>query len=148
MSEYRILITGSRDWDDRKTVNLAIAGLIKDNQRMSKMTDTEPHVTIVHGDCPTGADDIADEWNKVDGVDAEPHPAKWNVYKKQAGFIRNQEMVDLGAAVCLAFINQCKDKKCKKNIKKEPPHGSHGATHTADAAEAAGITTLRFGFKS
>ena len=113
----RILVTGSRDWASIEFVCLAIAAVLP-----------EGPVTIVHGACPSGADLYADQFAKSIGLDVEPHPAEWDKYGKSAGFRRNQEMVDLGADICLAFIRD----------------GSKGATHTANAAEKAGIKTIRF----
>jgi hypothetical protein len=49
-------------------------------------------------------------------------------------------MVAAGADLCLAFIDPCTKQGCRKI----QPHGSHGASHTADLAEKAGIPTRRF----
>lgn len=117
LGDMRILITGSRDWTDVHTILDALLTEV----------DGGP-VTIVHGACPTGADSTADRLGKVYGVTVERHPADWKTHGKRAGFVRNAEMVALGADVCLAFIK----------------NGSKGATMTADLAEKAGIRTVRF----
>lgn len=114
----RILVTGSRDWDDVVTLEEAI--LVA--RAPGSVT------TIVHGGCPTGADRLADDMAVSYGFTREVHPAKWSLNGKAAGFIRNREMVDLGAAVCVAFIK----------------NGSRGASHTARLAEEAGIPTRRY----
>lgn len=117
----RILVTGSRDWDDEETIRDALF-----KAAVEMFGDGMP--ILVSGRCPTGADAIAEKivwsWNWV----VEPHPADWFVHGKRAGFIRNAEMVNLGADICLAFIK----------------NNSKGATHTADLAEKAGIPTRRF----
>ena len=117
---WRLLITGSRDWEDEEAVRFEIAG----------MTLLHPGLVIVHGACPSGADLFADKAATDIGVRQERHPAQWRVNGKldrSAGFRRNAEMVALGADVCLAFIR----------------NGSRGATHCADLAEKAGIRVLR-----
>jgi SLOG family YspA-like protein len=93
----RILITGSRDWTDREAVRQA---LIKAGQGAR----VHPQETVVvHGQCPTGADKIADELAREFGCQIERHPADWATHGKAAGPIRNAIMVSLGADVCLAF---------------------------------------------
>jgi YspA, cpYpsA-related SLOG family len=148
MRPRRILVTGSRDWMDRYTIAQELVRYITENAEMLVDShgfpvtwDTEGWV-IVHGDCPTGADHYADDWGYGNLVQVEPHPAQWRRYGKAAGFRRNVEMVDLGADVCLAFINPCTKRDCPQ----PQPHGSHGTTMCAALAETAGIETRRFGF--
>lgn len=117
---YRILVTGSRDWDDLDRLFAHLA------------TAVYQHVpaVIVHGACPTGADAMAAWWTRRHrnlGITEERHPANWQINGKRAGFIRNAHMVNLGADLCLAFIKS----------------GSRGASHTARLAENAGIETKR-----
>ena len=119
---YRILVTGSRTWDDYDLVRTALASACYQNFP----------VTIVHGACPSGADAIASWWVQQMGrnlaITEERHPADWKKLGKRAGPVRNAEMVKLGADVCLAFIRD----------------RSRGATHTANLAEKTGIPVRRW----
>lgn len=96
---YRILITGSRDWADRDRLENAIIDL--HNWHPFQWED----VVIVHGDCPTGADAMAEYFATATAIKTERHPADWKKYGRAAGPKRNQQMVDLGAEVVLAFRN-------------------------------------------
>jgi hypothetical protein len=94
----RILVTGSREWSDW--------GVIESALRWAYLTCiSEPiaYTTVVHGHCPTGADACADLIAPMMGFNVERHPADWKRYGKPAGHIRNAEMVDLGADICIAF---------------------------------------------
>lgn len=137
MADYRVLVTGSRDWRDWAAVNAALDAVLREHER----------VRVVHGACQSGADRFAKLWvadwrhsMSAGSVEAEPHPADWKRHGKRAGFARNAEMVSLGADLCLAFILPCADPKCRRR----EPHGSHGATHCADLAGKAGIEVRRF----
>jgi hypothetical protein len=123
MTHHRVLVTGSRDWVD----DLALHEALSDY----RSTVAPAPLVVVHGACRTGADALADAWARARGIRVERHPALWRlggVYNPQAGLSRNRKMVELGAAVCLAFIRS----------------GSRGATHCAKLAEEAGIPTLRY----
>jgi hypothetical protein len=120
----RVLVTGSRDWPDPIDVSTALD---------EAWAYSGGFMVLVHGDCPTGADSQAESWavwmrSRGYSVKSERHPADWKQFKKRAGFIRNAEMVKLGADRCYAFIN----------------NGSNGATHTRDLAKKAGIPTETF----
>ena len=96
MSHPRILVTGSRNWTNRNIIKMALKYAWED-------LGLDPKTTLVSGACPTGADRIAEEeWESL-GLPIERHPAGWSQHGRAAGPIRNQEMVDLGADVCLAF---------------------------------------------
>lgn len=111
----RVLITGSRDWTDREVVARALFDWWIQNDR--------PAATLVSGACPTGADQIAEAVWARQRLPIERHPADWKTHGRAAGFIRNQQMVHLGADVCIAFIK----------------FGSNGASHTVRLAKEAGI---------
>ena len=119
----RILVTGSRTWTNR---NLLGMELIQAAVELAGNTDAP--ITLVSGACPRGADRIAEMHAEGWGWTVERHPADWDAHRKAAGYIRNQQMVDLGADICLAFVRD----------------GSHGATHCGQAAERAGIPTRWF----
>jgi hypothetical protein len=116
----RLLVTGSRPWTDRQRLEDALL-LAWHDALESGHTD----ITVVHGAAP-GADTYADIWAKAragHGVTVDPHAADWDTcspdcpppaghrrlrgtqgsYCPTAGHRRNQLMVDLGAALCLAF---------------------------------------------
>jgi hypothetical protein len=111
----RILVTGSRNWTNDEAILAAFADYAGQD------------VTLVSGACPTGADALAEEIaERFLGWEVERHPADWDRHGKAAGPIRNQEMVDLGADVCLAF----------------PLGESRGTRHCMAAAKRAGIPVV------
>lgn len=117
----RILITGSRDWIDAEAIQEALAEHLT------------IHDTLVVGDCPTGADALALADAKRMTVDYEVYKAKWSEHTEAcpdwcqgrnrcviAGPRRNQEMVDSGVDVCLAFPlgNSRGTKDCMRRARK------------------------------
>lgn len=114
----RLLITGSRDWWDAHLLKTTI------HYWVSLLLD-EP-VTLVHGNCPIGADALAEQYAIARGWQPEPVSANWTEHGLRAGPLRNQLMVDLGADLVLAF----------------PLPGSKGTWDTVRRARAAGLPTL------
>ena len=112
----RIIVTGGRDYGDADRVFDAL-----DEIRNSSGLGTE--MVIVHGGCPGGADYFASQWcgGKL-GVVEERHQADWKKNGRAAGPIRNSQMAELGADICLVFP------------------GGRGTADMASKARRAGIT--------
>ncbi len=135
---YRVLVTVSRGWKDRAAMTVALSAMLIASRAAGQ------RLILVHGDCPDG-DRLAHTIARELGVpedDIERHPANWDAHGKPAGMIRNKEMVDAGADVCLAFVLRC----TRKDHAALKPHGSHGATHCIKLAEHACIPVRGFGF--
>ena len=111
----RVLVTGSRNYTSRKSIKNALERVTNGYNRKD--------ITLVHGACSTGADAIADSIAVEKGWKIERYPAQWHKHGKAAGPIRNSEMADAGADVCLAF----------------PMEGSRGTFDMIKKARAAGI---------
>lgn len=123
MTDMRVIVTGSRRWPSEDAVWERLAWLIAEN------LDAGDTLTVVHGDCQTGADSFVRSWFQLpdssDGVTLieERHPADWDRYGMSAGPRRNAEMIRAGADLVLAF-----------------PYGeSRGTRHCTTAARKAGI---------
>jgi YspA, cpYpsA-related SLOG family len=112
---FRLLVTGSRTWDDIPAVEHALAAILARHPE---------GVLLVHGACPSGADAIALAYaQRIPGYHAEAHPADWRRYGRAAGQRRNAQMIARGAGGCVAFLRG----------------SSPGTTATIQLARAAGI---------
>lgn len=123
---YRILVTGSRDWQGIDEIRVALTDVIKSNIRYGEFV-------LVHGACPKGVDLFAHVlWEAFQGariptklLPAEQYPGgAFPSFKA-----RNQHMVNLGADVCLAFATKW----------------ASGTGQTARMARRAGIPTIDYG---
>lgn len=120
----KVLVCGSRGWDDGDRIRERLAHL-------------PPGTTILHGKAKRGADALADAYAKALGFTVDPHPARWrehgddcrcrnrgtNGYCRFAGKRRNLEMLDEHPVLVLAFWDR----------------QSPGTAHTIEHAHRRGI---------
>lgn len=109
--QRRILVTGSRWWDDELLMGSALLDV------------WHPDALLLSGHASRGADRMAEMLWEGWGGRVARYPANWNracdpdchhgtrptradgtSYCPYAGFVRNQAMVDSGADVCVAFL--------------------------------------------
>ena len=57
---------------------------------------------VIEGEAK-GADTLCAEVARDMGASVEPHPAKWGLYGRAAGMIRNSEMLESGVDVLVSF---------------------------------------------
>jgi hypothetical protein len=152
---WRVLVTGSRIWEDPVPVIAAL-----NLTWVTAVAERGGHLFVMEGDCPTGADRWARVWCRqagFPGVRHQSRPAQWTVHDdrcgrpgspckdpagrscRNAGFRRNGEMVEQMRAgaqwaaqtLVLAFVRD----------------GSSGATQCAAAADRAGLSVVRFSWE-
>lgn len=130
VSGLRILVTGSRNWTDRKVVWQALMDAIGELCPPGATPTTHPFssMTLIHG-AARGLDTLAAEQAEAFGMQIEPYPADWTTFGKSAGHRRNAVMVASGADVCLAF----------------PLGESRGTRDCMRLAEKAGIHVINYG---
>jgi len=103
--DLRVLVCGSRDWDDAKFINRHLRQLPRGT-------------TIIEG-AARGADSIAAQAAEHLGFEIEEYPAEWKKYDKAAGHIRNQQMLDEGKPdVVIAFSKDIYNSKGTLNMVK------------------------------
>lgn len=107
----RLLITGSRTWDNIDYIRSIFTTLGEE------ICDS---ITLVSGACPTGADRLGEIVATELGWGVELYPADWNTYGKRAGFVRNSQMVDTNPDLMVAFIhNKSKGASMTVNLGKK-----------------------------
>lgn len=89
----RLIVCGSRSGVDRQRVSA----------ELSRLHAKKPITVLVHGNCPTGADEAADSWALRKRVHVTRFSADWNKEGRAAGPLRNARMASAGGDLCVAF---------------------------------------------
>lgn len=101
-SQIRILVFGSRTYDDRGSIRQVLAQVANHYARTYGMQCSD--ITLVHG-AARGADSLAaHEAEHEFGMKVEAHPADWSL-GKAAGPIRNSEMLASGVDFAIGFFD-------------------------------------------
>lgn len=94
-----VLVCGGREWSDRTPIEFMLRGFY----------DQYPDsLTVIEGGA-RGADRIAGQWAaryRQIGVGWVRFDAHWQGHGKRAGAIRNQEMLEYGPDVVVAFKDE------------------------------------------
>jgi len=90
---YRVVITGSRDWDSWEEIEGVMRRLYEEHGQA---------VEIHHGTA-RGADRMAGHVAKKYGLTVVEHPADWQRYGKRAGMVRNGELLDTEPDLVVGF---------------------------------------------
>lgn len=99
-----VVVTGSRTWASwpwdehdhlgRDSIEMYALTCLLDGLRVEALADMTDF-RLIHGDCPTGADNVASWWasRRTEVVDHVFH-ADWDRNGRVAGPIRNRKMID------------------------------------------------------
>lgn len=104
----KILITGSRHWDDVDVI-------------IDVLKQFQQNTIIIHGACD-GADTISSIVAKELGFIVRQYPADWKKFGKSAGPIRNQSMINIEHLreehidLCIAFHDDISTSRGTKDM--------------------------------
>lgn len=88
----RVIVCGGRDYCNKEVIR----------KHLEDLKLEHPDAVIIHGAAP-GADSWSGYVAGTLGFRVEVFPADWKKYGKAAGPIRNQQMLDSGADLVIAF---------------------------------------------
>jgi hypothetical protein len=128
---FRILLTGSRRWDDRLAIVHGLCAALHDTP------DLDTPAVLIHGACEFGgadtiADDIWTEWRAAFGTELFLPPERHRAADFTSPLERNKHMVTLGADVCVTFAYEW----------------ASGTGHCARHARKAGIPVIDCGIST
>lgn len=110
-----VLVCGGRDFRDYNLLTSVLDELHRE----------EPIWLVVHGDA-RGADRLAGLWATCTNVAVHAHPARWDLYGRAAGPIRNRAMLESQFSVDLVVAFP----------------GGHGTEDMVKQARAKGVPVL------
>lgn len=132
-----ILVTGSRDWEDRDVINADL----------DQLWDlASGRLTVMHGWCPTGADKIADDWaTSRHGVTLRRFAADWTGPCRPECRPGHRRRVRNAPSYCPAagaYRNQVMVDRRPDQVRAYQLNHSRGTQDCIDRARAAGLTVV------
>lgn len=118
-TELRIIIAGSRDFNDYEYLKKQLSKFIKDHP--------DKRFTIVSG-VARGADQLGEKYAREKCIQLKRFPADWNNLGRSAGYIRNTQMLD--------YIKQ---NDCEGYVLAFWDGQSKGTRHMIKTAKKAGV---------
>ena len=105
IKEFRIMIAGSRTYNNYEELETTINGVMTTLNTVSYIKGFKLELIIVSGKAK-GADTLGERYAKENGFRVEEYPAKWNDLDTQPCKIKYNSY---GAYNCLAGLNRNKD---------------------------------------
>lgn len=102
MEEIRIIVAGSRDFDDYKLLKLKL------KEYIGGLDIVDLSQIVIISGTARGADTLGEHFAYDYGITIRRFPAKWDELGKRAGWVRNAEMAKYAAekhGVLFAFWN-------------------------------------------
>lgn len=94
MKELRVIIAGSRDFDDFPKLMNSCTNILS---KITEQHNDLDKIRIVSG-AARGADRLGEQYAKVVGYEVSRFPADWDTFGRAAGYVRNTEMAKYAIA--------------------------------------------------
>lgn len=100
----RVLVCGGRDYADYFRLSNVLDDIAQEYSVYYNPDDNWlPSDLIIISGKAKGADQMAIDWAVCNYCTFEEYPALWEIHGKKAGPIRNQQMLDTGIDLVIAF---------------------------------------------
>lgn len=90
---FVVLVSGSREFENRPLMFSVLSGLLCEH----------PSLSVIHGGA-AGADSLAGSVCADLGIPVRVFSPDWSRFGRRAGLVRNQQMIDSGVDLCVAFF--------------------------------------------
>lgn len=109
MKKFRIIIAGSRSYDDYNTLAEECDRILS-----LKVKDADTEIVVVSGHA-SGADALGERYAQERGFGLETFPADWTKFGRAAGPVRNAQMASVAHAL-IAFPKAGEQNRGTKNM--------------------------------
>lgn len=100
--KINIMICGGRDFNNYPLLEKKVLEDLQDYlSKNPTLTQFNPRYTTIISGNARGADTLGEMFARKFGLQIEKHPALWNMYGRRAGFVRNEEMVNISDIVII-----------------------------------------------